>query len=133
MVYNVFIYTAFDAEVKTMKISEIKEILNATVICGEEFMDREVSTACGSDMMSDVLAYVKEQSMLLSGLVNPQVVRTAEMMDMHCIVFVRGKQPDENIVDLARDRDIVLMTTKETMFGSCGKLYEKGLRGGSMI
>lgn len=116
-----------------MKISEIKEILNATVICGEEFMDREVSTACGSDMMSDVLAYVKEQAMLLSGLVNPQVVRTAEMMDMHCIVFVRGKQPDENIVDLARDRDIVLMTTKETMFGSCGKLYEKGLRGGSMI
>lgn len=116
-----------------MKICEIKETLNATVICGEEFMDREVSTACGSDMMSDVLAYVKEQAMLLSGLVNPQVVRTAEMMDMHCIVFVRGKQPDENIVELARDRDIVLMTTQETMFESCGRLYEKGLRGGSMI
>ncbi len=116
-----------------MKIYEIKEILNATVICGEEFMDREVSTACGSDMMSDVLAYVKEQAMLLSGLVNPQVVRTAEMMDMHCIVFVRGKQPDESIVELARDRDIVLMTTQEPMFASCGKLYEKGLRGGSMV
>lgn len=116
-----------------MKICEIKEILDAKVICGEEFMDREVSTACGSDMMSDVLAYVKEQAMLLSGLVNPQVVRTAEMMDMHCIVFVRGKQPDESIITLARDRDIVLMTTAETMFASCGKLYEKGLRGGAMI
>ncbi len=116
-----------------MKIFEVKEILNATVICGEEFMEREVSTACGSDMMSDVLAYVKEQAMLLSGLVNPQVVRTAEMMDMHCIVFVRGKQPDESIIELARDRDIVLMTTQETMFASCGKLYEKGLRGGSMV
>ncbi len=115
-----------------MKVSEIKEILNAEVICGEEFIDREVFTACGSDMMSDVLAYVKEQAVLLSGLVNPQVVRTAEMMDMQCIVFVRGKQPDQGIIDLARDRDIVLMTTKHPMFASCGMLYEKGLRGGAM-
>lgn len=115
-----------------MKVYEIKEILNANVICGEEFMDREVFTACGSDMMSDVLAYVKEQAVLLSGLVNPQVVRTAEMMDMQCIVFVRGKNPDEGIVELARDRDIVLMSTDEAMFSACGKLYEKGLRGGAM-
>jgi hypothetical protein len=95
-------------------------------------MDRDVFTACGSDMMSDVLAYVKEQAVLLSGLVNPQVVRTAEMMDMQCIVFVRGKQPDQGIIDLAKDRDIVLMTTKQAMFASCGMLYEKGLRGGAM-
>ena len=115
-----------------MKVYEIKEILEAEVICGEEFMDRDVFTACGSDMMSDVLAYVKEQAVLLSGLVNPQVVRTAEMMDMQCIVFVRGKQPDQGIIDLACDRDIVLMTTKHAMFASCGMLYEKGLRGGSM-
>lgn len=115
-----------------MKISEIKEILDAEIICGEELLDREVFTACGSDMMSDVLAYVKEQAVLLSGLVNPQVVRTAEMMDMHCVVFVRGKQPDQSIVDLARDRDIVLMSTKQTMFESCGLLYEKGLRGGAL-
>lgn len=115
-----------------MKVNEIKEILNATVICGEEFMDREVFTACGSDMMSDVLAYVKEQAVLLSGLVNPQVVRTAEMMDMQCIVFVRGKNPDDGIVELARDRDIVLLSTDEAMFSACGKLYEKGLRGGAM-
>lgn len=115
-----------------MKVYEIKEILDAEVICGEEFLDREVFTACGSDMMSDVLAYVKEQAVLLSGLVNPQVVRTAEMMDMQCIVFVRGKQPDEGIVQLAKDRDIVLMTTKQPMFASCGMLYEKGLRGGEM-
>ena len=76
-----------------MKVYEIKEILDAEVICGEEFMDRDVFTACGSDMMSDVLAFVKEQAVLLSGLVNPQVVRTAEMMDMRCIVFVRNKKP----------------------------------------
>jgi predicted transcriptional regulator len=115
-----------------MKVYEIKEILDAEVICGEDFLDRDVYTACGSDMMSDVLAYVKEQAVLLSGLVNPQVVRTAEMMDMQCIVFVRGKQPDESIIDLARDRDIVLMTTKHPMFASCGMLYEKGLRGGAL-
>ena len=115
-----------------MKVYEIKEILDAEVICGEDFLDRDVYTACGSDMMSDVLAYVKEQAVLLSGLVNPQVVRTAEMMDMQCIVFVRGKQPDQGIIDLANDRDIVLMTTKQPMFASCGMLYEKGLRGGAM-
>lgn len=115
-----------------MKVYEIKEILGAEVICGEEFMDRDVFTACGSDMMSDVLAYVKEQAVLLSGLVNPQVVRTAEMMDMQCIVFVRGKLPDESIVELAKERDIVLMSTKQAMFASCGMLYEKGLRGGEL-
>ena len=115
-----------------MKISQIQELLDAEVVCGGDQLEKEVSSACGSDMMSDVLAYVKEQAVLLSGLVNPQVVRTAEMMDMQCIVFVRGKQPDEGIVDLARDRDIVLMTTKQPMFASCGMLYEKGLRGGAL-
>ncbi len=116
-----------------MKISEIKSILNAELICGEEFIENEVHTACGSDMMSDVLAYVKEQAVLLSGLVNPQVVRTAEMMDMKCIVFVRGKQPDEDIIELAIERDIVLLGTKLEMFTSCGLLYKNGLKGGSGI
>ncbi len=115
-----------------MKVSEIKNILDAEVICGEEYLDRDVFTACGSDMMSDVLAYVKEQAVLLSGLVNPQVVRTAEMMDMQCIVFVRGKRPDDSIINLAKDRGIVLLSTKNPMFASCGMLYEKGLRGGAI-
>jgi len=74
-----------------MKISEIQTLLKADVVCGEEMLDKEVYSACGSDMMSDVLAYVKDQAVLLTGLVNPQVVRTAEMMDMVCIVFVRSK------------------------------------------
>ena len=116
-----------------MKISEIKSILNAELICGEEYLENEVFTACGSDMMSDVLAYVKEQAVLLSGLVNPQVVRTAEMMDMKCIVFVRGKRPDIDMIDLAVDRDIVLLGTTLEMFTSCGLLYKAGLKGGSGI
>ena len=116
-----------------MKVSEIMKVLEAELIYGEEFLDRDVISACGSDMMSDVLAYVKEQAVLLTGLVNPQVVRTAEMMDMKCIVFVRGKQPDDDIVDLAKEREIVLLRTKYEMFTSCGLLYKNGLKGGCGI
>lgn len=116
-----------------MKISEIQTILNAEPICGVDLGEREVFTACGSDMMSDVLAFVKEQAVLLSGLVNPQVIRTAEMMDMNCIVFVRGKRPDVDMIDLAEERDIVLMCTKLDMFTACGLLYNNGLKGGAGI
>lgn len=114
-----------------MTVEKIKELLSAQVICGEESLGRDVHTACGSDMMSDVLAFVKDQAVLLTGLVNPQVVRTAEMMDMCCIVFVRGKKPDDSIINLARERDIVLLCTTYEMFTSCGILYLNGLRGGS--
>lgn len=113
-----------------MTISDIKNILDCTVAYGEEFLDREVHTACGSDMMSDVLAFVKDQSILLTGLVNCQVIRTADMMDMLCVVFVRGKQPDADMLELAQERGIVLMTTSHRMFTACGLLWENGLRGG---
>ena len=112
-----------------MKISTIKELLDAEVLCCEELLDSEVHSACGSDMMSDVLAFVKEQAVLLTGLVNPQVVRTAEMMDMRCIVFVRGKNPDEMILSLAKQKDIVVLASKERMFTACGLLYANGLSG----
>ena len=131
--YKMYINIHFYYGGAYMKISEIKSILDAELICGEEFIENEVHTACGSDMMSDVLAYVKEQAVLLSGLINPQVVRTAEMMDMKCIVFVRGKQPDEDMIELAVERDIVLLGTKLEMFTSCGLLYKNGLKGGSGI
>lgn len=114
-----------------MLIREIKDILDAKVLCGEDLLDTEVKSACGSDLMSDVLAFVKEQSVLLTGLMNPQVVRTADMMDMRCIVFVRGKEPEEAVVELARQRDIVMMTTAQRMFVACGKLYSAGLVGNS--
>lgn len=111
-----------------MKISEICNLLEAKVICGKDKLDTEVFSACGSDMMSDVLAYVKDHSVLLTGLVNPQVVRTAEMMDMGCIIFVRGKQPTEAIIELACESNIVLMTTNYRMYTSCGILYNAGLK-----
>ncbi len=112
-----------------MNLYEIREILDAEVLCCADRLEREVKSACASDFMSDVLAYVKDQGLLLTGMVNPQVVRTAEMMDMQCIVFVRGKVPDAGILELARERDIVVMTSPIRMFIACGLLYQKGLDG----
>ncbi len=112
-----------------MKISTIRDLLGAEVLCCEESLDHEVYSACGSDMMSDVLAYVKDQAVLLTGLVNPQVIRTAEMMDMVCIVFVRSKRPSEAMVSMAEDDGIVIMATDKRMYEACGMLYTNGLIG----
>ena len=96
-------------------------------------MDHEVHTACGSDLMSDVLAFVKDQAVLLTGLMNQQVVRTAEMMDILCIIFVRGKEPAPEVVELAREKDLAVMTTTHRMFTACGLLFQSGLNGGVHI
>ena len=113
-----------------MTLHEVCRILSAKVLCGEDMLDTEVYTACGSDIMSDVLAFVKDQAVLLTGMVNPQVIRTAEMMDMKCIVFVRGKIPDQRMLDLAQQRGMVILATQLPMFTSCGLLFTNGLRGG---
>ena len=111
-----------------MKISEIRELLDADLLVGQDIAEKEVFSACGSDMLSDVLAYVKDQAVLLTGLVNSQVIRTAEMMDMVCIVFVRSKRPTEEMLDLARESGIAVMCTKKRMYEACGKLYAGGLK-----
>ncbi|MBR6050118.1 MAG: hypothetical protein IKP68_02820 [Clostridia bacterium] len=110
-----------------MKISTVAEILDAKILCCGELSDAEVCSACGSDMMSDVLAFVKDQAVLLTGLVNTQVVRTAEMMDMRCVVFVRSKKPTDEIVELAEKCGIVVMATDKRMYEACGMLYTNGL------
>ena len=115
-----------------MKIKEMAELLDAEVLCGEDMLERDVKSAFACDMMSDVLAFVKEQGVLLTGLCNPQVVRTVQMMDMICIIFVRGKRPPKEVVDMAREEGIALLATSERMYGACGKLYERGLSGGSV-
>ena len=112
-----------------MKIITVKDLLGAEVLCGGENLETEIHTACGSDMMSDVLAYVKDQAVLLTGLVNAQVIRTAEMMDMKCIVFVRSKRPSQDMVDLAEESGMVVMTTPRRMYEACGILYSNGLKG----
>ena len=112
-----------------MKISTMKELLGAEVLCCEENLGRHVYSACGCDLMSDVLAYVKDQAVLLTGLVNSQVIRTAEMMDMICIVFVRSKMPTQEMLELARDSGIVVMISDKRLYEACGILYSNGLVG----
>ena len=112
-----------------MKISTIKDLLEAEVICCEEELGAHVYSACGSDMMSDVLAYVKDQAVLLTGLVNSQVIRTAEMMDMKCVVFVRSKNPTAEMIALAQESGIVLLASKKRLYEACGILYSNGLVG----
>ena len=110
-----------------MKISNICQILEAEIVCCKELADAQVYSACGSDMMSDVLAFVKDHGILLTGLVNPQTVRTAMMMDMKGIIFVRGKKPDSSVVSLAEENGIVILTTEYRMYTACGLLYTAGL------
>ncbi len=112
-----------------MKIATLKELLGAEVVCCEDKLGSHVYSACGSDMMSDVLAFVKDQAVLITGLVNSQVIRTAEMMDMVCIVLVRSKLPTPEMIDLARESGIVLLTTDKRMYDACGILYCNGLVG----
>ncbi|MBQ8741587.1 MAG: hypothetical protein IJY79_08590 [Clostridia bacterium] len=112
-----------------MKISQMQELLEARVLCCEENTDRHVYSACGCDLMSDVLAFVKDQAVLLTGLVNPQVIRTAEMMDMICVVFVRSKVPSQEMIDLAKESGIVLMVSDKRLYEACGLLYTNGLVG----
>lgn len=112
-----------------MKISKLQELLEAEVLCCEENTDKHVYSACGCDLMSDVLAYVKDQAVLLTGLVNSQVIRTAVMMDMLCIVFVRSKEPTEEMIKLARESGIVILTTDKRLYEACGLLYSAGLNG----
>ncbi len=112
-----------------MKVNEIKRILNAELLVEGDKIDMDILSAFGADLMSDVMAYVNESVLLLTGLINPQVVRTAEMMDIKTIVFVRGKRPGKEIIDLAKEKGITILTTKNTMFLACGKLYEAGMTG----
>ena len=113
-----------------MIVEEAVKILDGQFFNGQDKADTEVSSACGADLMSDVMAFVKERVLLLTGLVNPQVIRTAELLDIHCIVFVRGKTPNREMIEMANESEIILAGTKLSMFVSCGKLYEAGLKTG---
>ena len=114
-----------------MTIKEMQKVLNAKFLYGEELADMDAQFVFSADMMSDVLAYCGKCSVLITGLCNPQVVRTAEMLDIACIIFVRGKMPDDNMLALARGKSISILTTDHYRFTTCGILYENGLRGGA--
>ena len=113
-----------------MKVSEVAAFLEADVFCGKEHLDMDVYCACGADLMSDVLAFVKHDAILLTGLVNPHVIRTADMMDIIVVVFVRGKIPTDDVLEIAKEKEIVILSTGMTMFTACGTLFKEGLIGG---
>jgi hypothetical protein len=113
-----------------MTVAEAIKILDGQFFCSVEKGSLEVLSACGADLMSDVMAFVKERVLLLTGLVNPQVIRTAELLDIHVIIFVRGKTPSRDMIEMAENSDIILGGTKLPMFIACGKLYEGGLKSG---
>ena len=112
-----------------MMMNELITLLEARLLCGSPTNPHDFSSALAGDMMSDVLAYGQGQSLLLTGLLNQQVIRTAEMLDMHCIVFVRGKVPSPEVLALAEEKDIAVLSTEYGMFAACGLLYRAGLQG----
>jgi hypothetical protein len=115
-----------------MTIREMSQLLDAEILCGD-CPDTQVKSACGSDMMSDVLAFVKNRAVLLTGLVNAQVIHTAEMMDMVCVVFVRSKKPGDDMIRLAQESGIAVLTSPKRMYEACGILYSHGLKGDGEI
>ena len=116
-----------------MTLREIKELLQAEVIIGDESLDVEITFAGGSDLMSDVLAFGKPGILLLTGLSNAQSVRTANIIDAKAVVYVRGKKPDKMGIDIARENGIPLLSTKYMMYTACGLLFSHGLSGVSDV
>jgi hypothetical protein len=113
-----------------MKLSDCVSKLRAEVLVPADDMDMEIRVACGADLMSDVMAFAcTTNEMMLTGLVNLQTIRTAEMMDVKATVFVRGKVPMPGMVELATEKKICIMTTPLPMFTACGLLYESGVKG----
>ena len=113
-----------------MTVAEAVKLLEGQFFWGEDKADMNVASACGADLMSDVMAFVKDRVLLLTGLVNPQVIRTAELLDIRSIIFVRGKVPGRDMIEMAEQSDIIIAGTKLPMFISRGKLYEAGLKTG---
>jgi len=110
-----------------MIVKDILELVNGKLVSPSDQLEREVKGGCGADLMSDVLASIQPEAVLLTGLCNPQVVRTALMADVAAIVLVRGKVPAPETVALATKEDIPLISTPFGMFEVCGRLYQAGL------
>ncbi|MDA8126398.1 MAG: DRTGG domain-containing protein [Deltaproteobacteria bacterium] len=112
-----------------MLLRQVKEILDAEVLVGEDQLDMEVHTAFGADLMSDVLAFAVSGSLLLTGLTNPQVVRIADVLDIAAVILVRGKKPSPETLQAAKNKNIPVLSTKYILFESAGRLYERGIVG----
>ncbi|MFB0516660.1 MAG: DRTGG domain-containing protein [Candidatus Neomarinimicrobiota bacterium] len=112
-----------------MTLAQIVKILDGDFLSSRDHRQKQVHTGCGCDLMSDVLAFIKPNALLLTGLTNAQVIRTAEMADVKAICFVRGKKPGGEVIALADEKDIALLATSLPLFEACGRLYREGLAG----
>lgn len=110
-----------------MKLTELIKLTNGKLLTNQTDDDKEIAGAMGADLMSDVLASIQPEAALLTGLCNPQVIRTAMIADIRAIIFVRGKRPEKEAIQLANEEDIPLITTKLGLFEACGILYKAGL------
>lgn len=115
-----------------MTILEAQKAIEAELIEGTGRENVEILSACGADLMSDVMAFVKDEVLLMTGLINVQVIRTAILMDIQAVCFVRGKRPNQEMINMAKENDIVLLATRLPLFLACGKLYEAGVRQGGV-
>ncbi len=110
-----------------MDVSELIGVVNGKLLNPNADLTREIKGGCGADLMSDVLASIQPEAVLLTGLCNPQVIRTAQMADVAAIVIVRGKNPPQETIDLANQEKIALISSPYGMFELCGRLYQGGL------
>lgn len=116
-----------------MKLGEIKQVLEADVITGDDRLEIDFKEVCSADLMSDVLAFATPGTLLLTGLTNVQSVITSHVAEVGAIVYVRGKRPDQDAVKLAKQKNLPLLCSPLSMFEACGRLYACGLRSGSII
>jgi predicted transcriptional regulator len=110
-----------------MEITELINLIDGNLLTEHKSLEHQISGAMGADLMSDVLASIRPEAVLLTGLCNPQVVRTAQIADIRAIVFVRGKTPPKETIQIANEENIPLITTKNGLFEACGILYQAGL------
>ncbi len=112
-----------------MRLKQVSEILEAKVLADEESLNLEIKMVCGADLLSDVLAFTKSESLLLTGLTHPQVIRAAEIVEIKAVCFIRGKHPSDETIELAKKSNIPLLCTSLLMYESCGRLYSHDLPG----
>jgi predicted transcriptional regulator len=112
-----------------MKLSEIRDILEATVVVGDDQIDKTIMAGGGSDLMDDVLAAIAKGSVLLTGVTQEEVLQTAKIAEVGAIVFVRGKKPDDALIKLAQSYNLPVLLSRFSLFVACGRLYMQGLRG----
>ncbi|MHC4474671.1 MAG: DRTGG domain-containing protein [Planctomycetota bacterium] len=116
-----------------MMLEQVRQIIEAEFLVGADSPDLEIEAICGADLLSDVLAFTKPGSLLLTGLTNPQVIRTAEIAEIRAVCFVRGKRPPQETIELARAKGIPVLCTSLPMYDSCGLLYCRQFSKGSGV